>query len=50
MIGIHVVLGTGPLGLAVVRTLRERGEDVRAVNRSGDAPVTDDILEPSCGS
>lgn len=39
----HVVLGTGPLGLAVVRTLRDRGGRVRAVNRSGDAPVPDEV-------
>jgi len=41
MSGIHVVLGTGPLGLGVIRTLRERGEEVRAVNRSGAASVPD---------
>ena len=39
----HVVLGTGPLGLAVVRALRDRGESVRAVNRSGDAPVPSEV-------
>ena len=39
----HVVLGTGPLGLAVVRVLRNRGERVRAVNRSGEAPVPDEV-------
>ena len=39
----HVVLGTGPLGLSVVQVLSERGERVRAVNRSGDAPVPDDV-------
>jgi len=39
----HVVLGTGPLGLAVVRALRKRGETVRAVNRSGEAPVAEDV-------
>lgn len=39
----HIVLGTGPLGLAVIRELRERGKTVRAVNRSGDAPVPDDV-------
>ena len=33
--GLHVVLGTGPLGLAVVRHLTARGERVRAVSRSG---------------
>jgi hypothetical protein len=29
MSGMHVVLETGPLGLAVIRTLKERGEQVR---------------------
>lgn len=33
--GIHVVFGTGPLGLAVMRELRRRGLPVRLVNRSG---------------
>lgn len=41
MTGLHVVLGTGPLGLAVVRTLRDYGEQVRAVNRSGVASLPD---------
>lgn len=36
---LHVVFGTGPLGRAVMRTLRERGERVRMVNRSGRADV-----------
>jgi nucleoside-diphosphate-sugar epimerase len=35
----NVVLGTGPLGLAVARHLAERGERVRVVNRSGRADV-----------
>src|SRR5512143_3249706 len=34
-----VVIGTGPLGLAVVRELVRRGKSVRAVNRSGRADV-----------
>ena len=43
---LHVVLGTGPLGLAVVRYLVTRGEHVRAVNRTGRAhlPGSVDIL------
>jgi len=35
----HVILGTGPLGLSLARTLSEQGEDVRAVNRSGEAAL-----------
>ncbi len=35
----HVVFGTGPIGLAVIDELVERGLRVRAVNRSGAAPV-----------
>ena len=34
-----VVIGTGPLGLAVVRELSRRGKVLRAVNRSGRADV-----------
>ena len=43
---LHVVLGTGPLGLAVARYLVTRGEHVRAVNRNGraDLPGSVDIL------
>lgn len=36
---VQVVLGTGPLGLAVVRHLVSRGTPVRAVNRSGRAEL-----------
>jgi nucleoside-diphosphate-sugar epimerase len=36
---LHVVLGTGPLGLAVARHLAGRGDRVRAVNRSGRADL-----------
>jgi nucleoside-diphosphate-sugar epimerase len=31
---LHVVFGTGPLGLAVMRELRRRGRHVRMINRS----------------
>ena len=43
---LHVVLGTGPLGLAVAGYLVTRGEHVRAVNRNGraDLPGSVDIL------
>ncbi len=43
---LHVVLGTGPLGLAVTRHLAARGERVRAVNRSGrsELPAGVEIL------
>jgi nucleoside-diphosphate-sugar epimerase len=34
MSDMHVVFGTGPLGLAVMRELRRRGKNVRMVNRS----------------
>lgn len=36
---LHVIFGTGPLGLAVMRELVNRGKRVRMVNRSGKASV-----------
>jgi nucleoside-diphosphate-sugar epimerase len=36
---LHVVLGTGPLGLAVVRSLASRNDRVRVVNRGGTADL-----------
>jgi uncharacterized protein YbjT (DUF2867 family) len=39
----HVIFGTGAIGLAVLEALRRRGETVRLVNRSGTAPVPDDV-------
>src|ERR1043166_389770 len=39
----HVIFGTGAIGLATLDALRRRGESVRLVNRSGTAPVPDDI-------
>src|SRR4030095_5358978 len=39
----HVIFGTGAIGLATLGALRRRGETVRLVNRSGTAPVPDDI-------
>lgn len=37
---LHVVLGSGPLGLAVVRELLTCGKSVRLVNRSGQSSQT----------
>ncbi len=36
---IHIIFGTGPLGLSVMRELVRRGEKVVMVNRSGKAPA-----------
>ena len=36
---LHVVFGTGPVGLAVTDELLRRGRRVRMVNRSGRASV-----------
>lgn len=36
---VDVVIGTGPLGLAVTRLLLAKGRIVRAISRSGKAPV-----------
>jgi nucleoside-diphosphate-sugar epimerase len=41
--GLHVVFGTGPLGLAVVRRLVRNGERVRAINRSGQAELPESV-------
>ena len=40
---LSVVLGTGPLGLAVVRQLSARGQRVRAVSRSGGRDLPDGV-------
>ncbi|GAB2605224.1 NAD-dependent epimerase/dehydratase family protein [Kribbella endophytica] len=39
----HVIFGTGAIGLALLAALHARGETVRLVNRSGRAPVPDDV-------
>ena len=39
----QVIFGTGAIGLATLDALRRRGEEVRLVNRSGTAPVPDDV-------
>ena len=40
---LHVVLGTGPLGLAVARHLTRTGDRVRAVNRGGRADLPESV-------
>lgn len=39
----HVIFGTGPLGMSVMRELIARGKVVRMVNRSGHAEVPADV-------
>lgn len=39
----HVIFGTGAVGLATAAALRERGERVRMVNRSGRAPAPEGV-------
>ena len=40
---LHVIFGTGAIGLATFDALRRRGRTVRLVNRSGQARVPDDV-------
>ena len=40
---LNVVLGTGPLGLAVGRNLAEQGKPVRVVNRNGRAELPEGV-------
>jgi nucleoside-diphosphate-sugar epimerase len=40
---LHVVFGTGPLGLAVMRELKRRSRSVRMANRSGKADAPSDV-------
>jgi nucleoside-diphosphate-sugar epimerase len=40
---LHVVFGTGPVGLAVMRELLAQGKRVRLVNRSGTAAVPESV-------
>ena len=39
----HVIFGTGAIGLATLDALLRRGETVRMVNRSGSAPIPDEV-------
>jgi nucleoside-diphosphate-sugar epimerase len=40
---LHVIFGTGAIGLATCEALRRRGRTVRLVNRSGHASVPGDV-------
>ncbi len=40
---LHVVFGTGPVGLAVMRELLGQGKRVRLVNRSGTAAALESV-------
>lgn len=40
---LHVIIGTGPLGKAVMRELVAQGQPVRMVNRSGKAAVPEGV-------
>ncbi len=40
---LHVVFGTGPVGLSVMDALVKRGRRVRMVNRSGRATVPEGV-------
>jgi nucleoside-diphosphate-sugar epimerase len=40
---LHVVFGTGPVGLAVMDELASKGKRIRMVNRSGRAGVTEGV-------
>ena len=40
---LHVVFGTGAIGLTTIEILAERGTPVRAVNRGGQAAVPDGV-------
>jgi hypothetical protein len=40
---LHVVFGTGPVGMAVMDELVQRSTRVRMVNRSGGASVPDGV-------
>ncbi len=40
---LHVIFGTGPLGISVMKELIARGKSVRMVNRSGKADVPNGV-------
>ena len=40
---IHVIFGTGPVGMSVMDELSSRGKRVRMVNRSGRADVPEGV-------
>ena len=40
---LHVIFGTGPVGLATMDALRSKGKSVRMINRSGEADLPDNV-------
>ena len=40
---LHVVFGTGPVGMAVMDELLTKGKQVRMVNRSGKATLPEGV-------
>ncbi|MGH8677770.1 MAG: NAD-dependent epimerase/dehydratase family protein [Burkholderiales bacterium] len=50
MSGLHVIFGTGPLGLAVMRALRRQGRHVRMINRSSRVAFNKDLETEVGGS
>jgi uncharacterized protein YbjT (DUF2867 family) len=40
---LHVVFGTGPVGMSVMDALVQRGKRVRMANRSGRASVPEGV-------
>ena len=51
---LHVVFGTGAIGMALIEELHASGKRVRAVNRAGAADVPDGVEvvggDPTSGS
>ncbi|MDQ3301869.1 MAG: NAD(P)H-binding protein, partial [Actinomycetota bacterium] len=41
--GLHIVFGTGPVGMSVMDELVGKGKSVRMVNRSGRASVPEGV-------
>lgn len=41
---LHVVFGTGPVGMALIEELHVRGKRIRAVNRAGRADVAEGVM------
>ncbi len=42
---VHVVFGSGPVGLAVVDTLIAQGKQIRVVSRSGSRRAVPEAVE-----
>ncbi|MFO1446383.1 NAD-dependent epimerase/dehydratase family protein [Bacillus sp. Bva_UNVM-123] len=42
---LHVIVGTGPLGIALMEELKKRNKQVRMVNRSGQANISVEVVK-----